>query len=48
MRVANAMTEAGVIIARASTGNERVVATAAGFLREGEQVKVAPPAGSTR
>jgi HlyD family secretion protein len=31
----------GVVIAGGLTGNERVVTTAAGFLRDGEQVKVA-------
>jgi HlyD family secretion protein len=36
-------TESGVIIAEGLTGNERVVATAGGFLRDGETVKVAPP-----
>jgi RND family efflux transporter MFP subunit len=36
--------ETGVIIAEGLTGNERVVATAGGFLRDGETVKVAPPA----
>jgi HlyD family secretion protein len=41
------VTEAGAIISEGLTGNERVVATAAGFLRDGEQVKVAPPAGNT-
>jgi RND family efflux transporter MFP subunit len=35
-------TETGVIIAAGLTGNERVVATAAGFLRDGETVRVAP------
>jgi len=38
-------TETGVIVAEGLTGNERVVATAGGFLRDGEPVKVAPPAG---
>jgi len=37
-------TEAGVIIAQGLTGKERVVATAGGFLRDGETVKVAPGA----
>jgi hypothetical protein len=32
-----------VIIAEGLTGQERVVATAGGFLRDGETVKVAPP-----
>ena len=41
-------TEAGVIIAQGLTGKERVVATAGGFLRDGETVQVAAPApGST-
>jgi hypothetical protein len=35
-------TEAGVIIAAGLTGTERVVATAGGFLRDGEAVNVAP------
>jgi hypothetical protein len=38
-------TDTGVIIAEGLTGNERVVATAAGFLRNGEAVKVAPAPG---
>ena len=33
--------ETGVAIASGLTGNERVVRTAGGFLREGESVKVA-------
>lgn len=37
-------TDDGVIIAEGLTGKERVVATAAGFLRDGETVSVAPPA----
>ncbi len=37
-------TESGVIIAAGLTGSERVVATAGGFLRDGETVKVAPMA----
>jgi HlyD family secretion protein len=37
-------TDTGVIIADGLVGNERVVATAGGFLRDGEAVKVAPPA----
>ena len=41
-------TEAGVIVADGLTGNERVVATAGGFLRDGETVKVAPPDASAR
>jgi len=41
-------TETGVIVADGLTGNERVVATAGGFLRDGETVKVAPPDASAR
>jgi len=37
-------TDSGAIIAAGLTGTERVVATAGGFLRDGETVKVAPPA----
>jgi RND family efflux transporter MFP subunit len=37
-------TETGVIIAEGLAGNERVVATAGGFLRDGETVNVAPAA----
>jgi RND family efflux transporter MFP subunit len=37
-------TDTGVIIAEGLTGSERVVATAGGFLREGETVSVAPAA----
>ncbi len=37
-------TEGGVIIAQGLTGRERVVATAGGFLRDGETVHVAPSA----
>jgi RND family efflux transporter MFP subunit len=37
------VTEAGAIISSGLTGNERVVATAGGFLRDGEQVQVASP-----
>jgi HlyD family secretion protein len=37
-------TDSGVIIASGLTGQERVVATAGGFLRDGETVNVAPPA----
>lgn len=37
-------TESGVIIAEGLTGGERVVATAGGFLRDGESVTVAAPA----
>jgi len=39
-------TDTGVIIADGLTGTERVVATAGGFLRDGEKVKVAPPSGA--
>ena len=39
-------TDAGVIIAHGLTGTERVVATAGGFLRDGETVKVAPAAAA--
>jgi hypothetical protein len=39
-------TESGVIIAAGLSGSERVVATAGGFLRDGEAVKVAPAAAS--
>ena len=34
---------AGVIISKGLNGDERIVTTAAGFLREGEQVNVAAP-----
>jgi hypothetical protein len=34
---------AGIIITKGLTGVERIVTTAAGFLREGEKVNVAPP-----
>jgi HlyD family secretion protein len=40
-------TDGGVIIASGLTGQERVVATAGGFLRDGETVNVAPPASAT-
>lgn len=41
-------TDTGVIIAEGLTGTERVVATAGGFLRDGEAVTVAPtPAGAS-
>jgi RND family efflux transporter MFP subunit len=41
--------EAGTIISSGLTGNERVVATAGGFLRDGEEVRVAPAAaGATK
>jgi HlyD family secretion protein len=36
------MTDAGTIIRSGLNGNERVVATAGGFLRDGEAVRVAP------
>lgn len=36
--------DAGVVIGAGLSGSERVVATAAGFLRDGEPVKVAPAA----
>jgi len=39
-------TDRGVIIAQGLSGSERVVATAGGFLRDGEAVKVAPAAAS--
>ena len=39
-------TDSGVIIASGLTGQERVVATAGGFLRYGETVNVAPPASA--
>ena len=43
------MTDAGTIISSGLTGNERVVATAGGFLRDGEEIKVAPgPASATK
>jgi RND family efflux transporter MFP subunit len=43
------MTDAGTIISSGLTGNERVVATAGGFLRDGEEVRVAPaPASVTK
>jgi len=35
---------AGIIITGGLTGQERIVTTAAGFLREGEKVAIAPPA----
>lgn len=40
-------TESGVIIAQGLTGQERVVATAGGFLRDGETVRVAAAAGGS-
>src|SRR5262249_53592016 len=33
---------AGIIITKGLTGEERIVTTAAGFLREGEKVNIAP------
>ena len=38
--------ESGVIIASGLTGQERIVGTAGGFLRDGETVSIAPNAGS--
>jgi HlyD family secretion protein len=38
------VTDVGAVISEGLTGNERVVATAGGFLRDGEEVKVAPAA----
>jgi HlyD family secretion protein len=35
---------AGIIITKGLSGSERIVTTAAGFLRQGEKVNVAPPA----
>jgi hypothetical protein len=35
---------AGIIITSGLTGTEQIVTTAAGFLREGERVNIAPPA----
>jgi HlyD family secretion protein len=40
------MTDAGTIISSGLTGNERVVATAGGFLRDGEEVRIAPAPAS--
>jgi RND family efflux transporter MFP subunit len=37
---------AGIIITRGLTGTERIVTTASGFLRAGEKVNIAPPAGA--
>jgi RND family efflux transporter MFP subunit len=39
-------TDSGVIIAEGLSGRERVIATAGGFLRDGEAVKIAPAAAS--
>jgi RND family efflux transporter MFP subunit len=36
--------DSGIIIASGLTGNERIVTTAGGFLRDGEQVTIAPSA----
>ena len=41
VRVADTISE-GIVIAEGLQGDERVVTTAGGFLREGEQVAVAP------
>ena len=41
-------TDSGVIIAAGLTGTERVVATAGGFLRDGETVRVAGPVAGTQ
>ena len=38
---------AGIIITKGLTGDEQVVTTAAGFLRPGEKVNIAPPAAAT-
>jgi RND family efflux transporter MFP subunit len=40
-------TDSGVIIAEGLSGSERVIATAGGFLRDGEAVRIAPAAAST-
>jgi RND family efflux transporter MFP subunit len=40
-------TDSGVIIAEGLSGSERVIATAGGFLRDGEAVKIAPAAAGT-
>jgi HlyD family secretion protein len=40
-------TDTGVIVASGLSGDERVVATAGGFLRAGEDVKVAPAVAAT-
>ena len=40
------MTDAGTIISSGLSGNERVVATAGGFLRDGEEVRIAPASAS--
>ncbi len=39
-------TDSGVIIAEGLSGRERVIATAGGFLRDGEAVKIAPAAAA--
>jgi len=36
-----------VIIAEGLSGSERVIATAGGFLRDGEAVRIAPAAAGT-
>jgi HlyD family secretion protein len=41
-------TDTGVIVADGLSGDERVVATAGGFLRDGETVKVAPADASAK
>jgi RND family efflux transporter MFP subunit len=46
--VVSGTTETGVIVAAGLTGSERVVATAGGFLRDGETVKVASPDDSAK
>jgi HlyD family secretion protein len=43
----NGTIDTGVIVAEGLTGNERVVTTAGGFLRNGETVTVAAPASET-
>jgi len=35
----------GIVVGEGLRGDERVITLAAGFLREGEKVNVAPPAG---
>jgi RND family efflux transporter MFP subunit len=40
--------DSGIIIASGITGNERIVVTAGGFLRDGEQVTIAPSAKDAR
>jgi HlyD family secretion protein len=41
------LTDAGTIIGSGLNGDERVVATAGGFLRDGEEVRIAPPANTS-